>query len=71
MPASVAIFTSGFLQAKPKESTQAGIHAGHRGAHARLKPGCICRAYQAFSVHAPLFFEQQPSTGCYYRAPCL
>jgi hypothetical protein len=40
-----------------------------RGAHTRLKPGCIYRTYQAYSVHALLFFEQQPLTGCNYCAP--
>jgi hypothetical protein len=41
-----AVFRLWVLQGK----TQGIIVAGPRGAHARLKPGCIYRTYQAFSV---------------------
>jgi hypothetical protein len=54
-----------FLSCGFASQTQEAVDAGSRGAHARLKPGCIYRTYQACSMHALLFFEQQPSTGCF------
>jgi hypothetical protein len=43
---TLPFFAFGFLQSKKPGKS---IHAGLRGAHARLKPGCIYRTYPAFS----------------------